>query len=161
MAVVGPRWPGPLEGSRAGWALWYLLHAPRQGRFPFCSPEVVERHQRRRLIATVSHVYRHVPYYRETMRRLGLTPGDFATAADLARLPLLERAEVQRDPELFVSDARPIEQFQSESTGGSLGEPLTVYKRSLRAGPERPPFTSERARFIVQCAEGGSVAGRF
>ena len=128
MAVVGPRWPGPLEGSRAGWALWYLLHAPRQGRFPFCSPEVVERHQRRRLIATVSHVYRHVPYYRETMRRLGLTPGDFATAADLARLPLLERAEVQRDPELFVSDAQPIEQFQSESTGGSLGEPLTVYK---------------------------------
>jgi len=107
--------------------MWYLVQAPRQGRYPFRPITVIERDQRRRLKDTISHAYRHVPYYRETMRRLGLAPGDFSSAPDLARLPLLERAEVQRDPERFVSDARPIEQYLSESTGGSGGEPLTVY----------------------------------
>jgi phenylacetate-CoA ligase len=121
------RSPRILESSRLGWALWFLLQAPRQGRFPFRSRSTIEAHQRRRLAETVSHAYRHVPYYRETMARLGLVPGDFVTATDLARLPLLERAEVQRDPERFVSDARPIERYVALRTGGSSGEPLTVY----------------------------------
>ena len=118
----------PTTGRRCGWALWYLANAPRQGRFPFRSAAAIERRQRRRLEQTIAHARRHVPYYREMMTRLGLGPADFTTATDLARLPLLDRAEVQRDPKRFVSDARPMEEFQSESTGGSLGEPLTVYK---------------------------------
>jgi phenylacetate-CoA ligase len=98
-----------------------------QARFPFRSSSVIEAHQRRRLAETVSHAYRHVPYYRETMAALGLVPADFATVADLDRLPLLERVELQRDPERFVSDARSIERYVPLQTGGSSGEPLTLY----------------------------------
>ena len=58
---------------------------------------MIEAHQRRRLAETDSHAYRHVPYYyRETMTGLGLVPADISSAADLARLPLLERGDVQR-----------------------------------------------------------------
>ena len=53
----------------------------------------------------VAHAYEHVPYYRETMRRLGLAPGDIAVGGDLAKLPLIEREQLQRDPEYFVSRA--------------------------------------------------------
>jgi phenylacetate-CoA ligase len=117
----------PMSSSRVGWALWFLLQAPRQARFPFRSTAAIEADQGRRLAATIAHARRHVPYYRETMARLGLVPGDFVTAADLARLPLLDRGEVQRDPERFVSDAQPIERYVARKTGGSSGEPLTVY----------------------------------
>jgi phenylacetate-CoA ligase len=116
-----------MRTSRLAWALWFLIQTPRQARFPFRSRSAIEADQRRRLAKTVSHAYRHVPYYRETMRGLGLVPGDFATAADLARLPVLERREVQRDPERFVSDAQPIERYVPLQTGGSSGEPLTIY----------------------------------
>lgn len=116
-----------LANSRFGWALWFLLQAPRQGRLPFRPSSVIESDQRRRLVETVHHAYRHVPYYRETMARLGLAPGDFATAADLTQLPLLERTEVQRDPERFVSDAQPLESYVPLQTGGSTARPLTVY----------------------------------
>lgn len=116
-----------MRSSRLGWALWFLIQAPRQARFPFRSSSAIEADQRRRVAEVVSHAYHHVPYYRETMRGLGLVPGDFATAADLARLPVLERLEVQRDPERFVSDAQPIERYVPLQTGGSSGQPLTIY----------------------------------
>jgi phenylacetate-CoA ligase len=125
------REPAVLGRSQLGWALWLALNLPGQGRFPFRPPAVIERHQRRRLAGTVAHAYRHVPYYRETMSRLGLAPDDFATAADLARLPMLERSDLQRDPERFLSDAQPIESYVPLQTGGSSAEPLTVYHDRL------------------------------
>ena len=116
-----------LRKHRLGWAVWFLLQAPRQGRLAFRSKTAIEADQRRRLRAAVSHAYRHVPHYRETMRRLGLAPADISTAADLARLPLLERSDLQQDPERFVSDTQPIDRLVPHQTGGSTGAPLTVY----------------------------------
>jgi phenylacetate-CoA ligase len=113
--------------SRLGWLLWFLANAPRQGRFPFRSPVAIERHQRRLIADAVRYAYRHVPYYRETMPRLGLSPGDIVTAADLSRLPLLERSMVQADPERFVSDAKPLETRLLTRTAGSTATPLSVY----------------------------------
>jgi phenylacetate-CoA ligase len=79
----------------------------------------------------VSYAQEHVPYYRETLDRLGLTPGDFATADDLARLPLIEREQLQRDPEYFVSTERPIERYIKLATDGTTGMPVTVYHDPL------------------------------
>ncbi len=72
-------------------------------RVPCWSAEWVERLQRRRLRAIVRHAYETVPYYRETMGRLGLRPGDLRTVADLAKLPLLDGEVVRVDPERFAS----------------------------------------------------------
>jgi phenylacetate-CoA ligase len=117
--------------SQLAWALSLILEAPRQARLPFRPISAIEADQRRRLANTVSHAYRHVPYYRKSMARLGLAPGDIATADDLARLPLLRREDVQRDPERFVSGGQPIERYSRKQTGGSTGEPLTVYYDSF------------------------------
>lgn len=87
---------------------------------------MIERAQARRLQATLAHAREHVPYYRETMRRMGLDVGDFRSAADLAKLPLIEHEDVQRDVEHYTSRAQPLKHYVNLSTGGTMGAPLNV-----------------------------------
>jgi phenylacetate-CoA ligase len=112
--------------TRLAWSAHIARRAPFEARFPFRSPERIERAQGRRLRATIDHAYEHVPFYGETMRRLGLGPGDFRTAADLARLPLIDRERVQRDPEYFLSRAEPRDSYAELRSGGSSGDPLSL-----------------------------------
>lgn len=115
-------WPARLLGSArlaAGLAV--------QARCAFRSPEAIQRAQSRRLSATMTHAFRSVPYYRETMRGLGLTPADFRTAADLVRLPVLERSDLQRDPERFRSDAYATNDLLELRSSGRTGEPVVVW----------------------------------
>jgi phenylacetate-CoA ligase len=113
--------------TRAGWTAFTLAKSLRQARFPYTSLAAIERAQRRRLRRAIAHAYEHVPYYRETMDRLGLRPGDISAESDLQRLPLITREQVQRDPEYFVSTAKPIDRYLEFRTGGSTGSPVTVY----------------------------------
>jgi phenylacetate-CoA ligase len=91
----------------------------------------VRRAQERRLARTIAHAAATVPYYRDTLRALGLAPGDVRTAADLARLPIVERRHVQEDPERFLSSARPRSEYLELRTGGSSGAPLSVHHDPL------------------------------
>ncbi len=61
------------------------------------------------------------------MNRLGLTPADFQSAADLQKFPFLDRRHLQRDPEYFVSGGKARPDWFEWRTGGSTGAPLTVY----------------------------------
>jgi phenylacetate-CoA ligase len=74
-----------------------------------------------------AYAVRHVPYYRETLRRLGLGADDLRTAADLGRLPVIERDQLQRDPEYFLSTAVPRRRLVERRTGGSTGAPRSVF----------------------------------
>ena len=96
-------------------------------RVPFWPVERVERRQRRRLRAIVRHAYETVPYYRETMRRLGLRPEDIATADDLVRLPIVEREQLQHDPEAFASTAYAPERCLRLRSSGSTGASRIVF----------------------------------
>jgi phenylacetate-CoA ligase len=75
----------------------------------------------------MSYAARYVPYYRDTLRRIGLRADDIRTAADLARLPLIERRQLQRDPEYFVSTRTPLRRLVELRSGGSTGAPCSVY----------------------------------
>ncbi|MFL5820746.1 MAG: phenylacetate--CoA ligase family protein [Solirubrobacteraceae bacterium] len=100
---------------------------PGQASFPFEPSVTVQRAQQRRLARIVAHAHATVPYYRDTMRRLGLTPQDFRTSADLSLLPMLDREEIQRDPEYFVSRSQPIDRYLRLRTGGSGGAPRQIF----------------------------------
>ena len=113
--------------TRLYWSAYVAATAPWSGRLPFRSPAAIKRIQRRQIRAAISHAYRHVPRYREAIDRLGLRPREFRTAADLARLPLLERADVQADPLPYTSSARPSSSYVSLSSSGTTGVPLSVY----------------------------------
>ena len=76
------------------------------------------------------------------MRRLGLGPADFRSAADLAKLPLIEREQLQADPEYFTSRAQPLDRYFEVRTSGSTAEPV-VFFRHVR-GPLQRSLGFER-----------------
>jgi phenylacetate-CoA ligase len=113
--------------TRLYWSAYVAAMAPRQARLPYRSRTAIERVQARRVQASVSHAYRHVPHYRGAIDGLGMRPGDFRTASDLARLPLLERADVQADPLPYTSRARPLSSYVRLASTGTSGAPVVVY----------------------------------
>ena len=76
------------------------------------------------------------------MRRLGLDPGDFTNPGDLAKLPLLEREQLQADPEYFTSRAQPLDRYGEVRTSASTGEPI-LFLRNVR-GPLQRSLGFER-----------------
>ncbi|HEY2863007.1 MAG TPA: hypothetical protein VGK37_05235 [Casimicrobiaceae bacterium] len=98
-----------------------------ESRLPFRPLEAIRHAQARRVRAMVVHAFRTVPHYRDAMRRLGLTPADFTSADDLERLPMIERSELQRDPERFRSSAFASRDLLELHSGGRTGEPVAVW----------------------------------
>lgn len=96
-----------------------------QPRFPFRDLADIERVRDRRIAGITEHAYREVPHYREEIERLGLAPEDIRTPADLARLPLLSREQVQREGERLTSRNLG-EKGISFSSSGSTGTPITT-----------------------------------
>ena len=77
----------------------------------------------RRLLA---HCQQHVPYYQRVFAQLGkLNPAEFQFA-DLARLPVLERAILREQGDELQAQGWQ-ERLIRYSTGGSTGEPLVFY----------------------------------
>ncbi len=112
--------------ERAAWTAYAVGRAPLERRVPFRSRGALERAQARRVRAALAFAYAHVPYYSETMRRVGLTPEMFRTAADLARLPLIEREHLQRDPDRFTSRPSRRGRYVQLATDGTSGAPVVV-----------------------------------
>ena len=90
---------------RAIWSLYTLWRASQEKRLPYLSFERVLELQAARVRRMVRHAWQTVPYYQEAMRHAGLEPGDIRTGADLARLPLVTKEELTREPERFMSSA--------------------------------------------------------
>ena len=89
------------------------------------SREQLESLRLARLHRLLDRAARSVPYYRDLFRREGFDPGAVKSLTDLARLPLLTKADIRAHPEaLKASDAQRLSRF---NTGGSSGEPLIFY----------------------------------
>jgi len=113
--------------SRLMWDAYLAYHLRGQAEYPFKPLEAIKRAGNRRVRLMVEHAYRHVPYYRETMDRLGLRPSEFRAVEDLSKLPLLGHEEYQHNHEHFVSTAQRRDKCLRLRTGGSTGVPRTVY----------------------------------
>lgn len=78
--------------------------------------------QNRNLQSFISKVYQQVPYYRTQMQQRGVQPADIKTAADLTKLPLLNKPLItEHFQQLTASNATGLKRF---NTGGSSGQPL-------------------------------------
>jgi len=112
--------------SRLRWAAHFAWHLRGQSAFPFLPLAAVQRTQAERVRRMAAYACRTVPYYRETCRRLGLDAADFRDGGDLARLPVLEREAIQRDPEYFCSETVTRADLLHITSGGSCGAPRLV-----------------------------------
>ena len=113
--------------ARLFWNAYLAYQMIGQSRLPFKPLETIKRFQAWRVRKMVAHAYRTVPYYRETMDRMGLKVGDFQNAGDLGKLPPIEPSQLQSHPEYFTSTAQPIGRYLRLYTGGSTGDPRSVY----------------------------------
>lgn len=73
----------------------------------------------------VRHAHRHAPYYRRVWDAAGIGPDDIRDVRDLARLPLLEKAEARATDEERVSKAPPYATVV-KTTSGTTGTPMFV-----------------------------------
>lgn len=122
-----------------------------QRRVPFLPRQKVEALRDRRVRSVVSHAARTVPFYRDLFARERIDPRQIRSAADLARLPVLDKDLVRSQPELFLSQGRAARDALSFLTSGSTGAAMRVHhdRRSVLANiafGER-----ERAPLIKAC----------
>ena len=137
----------------------YMAYYRRgQGRYPFKPLAQISADRDRRVRRTTAYAYRYVPYYRETMQRLGLTPADFQSADDLARLPILERGQLQRDPDYFTSTAPLAADRLSVRNSGTTGKPC-VFSYDRRTLFQDAAF-GERARAVLTPLLGRALGYR-
>ena len=89
-----------------------------------------------RLRALVAHAYDRVPYYRERFTQAGVTPSDIRSVADIERLPVTEKRNLQERPIEEITD-RMVDpgELVSTMTSGYSGEPFVI--RRTRAEQAR------------------------
>ena len=76
----------------------------------------------------VLHAYRHVPYYRDRMRELGIAPDDIRALDDLPKLPFLTKDDVRKHLYFdIMSDNHDKAEILKVTTSGSTGEPFVCF----------------------------------
>lgn len=93
----------------------------------FWPAEKLASYQLDELKKTLRYAYENIPYYENLFKARGLTPEDFKSLEDLAKLPLLTKAMIQSQYDDFIPKGINKASLMTRSTGGSTGTPLTVY----------------------------------
>ena len=84
--------------------------------------------QNKKLNLLVQHSYKHVPYYREKMDSMNLSPDDIQSIDDLHKLSLLSKKDVKENIYFdLMSDNHDKSKIQKITTSGSTGQPFTYY----------------------------------
>ena len=90
------------------------------------SQEQIRAWQDERLVKTVAHVYKNVPYYRNMMKEKGVEPGDIQSVDDLHKLPFLTKDDLRDAYPYglwpFLGDAVRI-----QSTSGTTGRRVVAF----------------------------------
>ncbi len=87
--------------------------------------------QLRRLQQLVRHVYARVPYYRSLFDASGFHPDQFRSLADLPRIPITTRGDIQSlAPEQVCASGYAIDRLRCIQTSGSTATPVTI-RRTL------------------------------
>ncbi len=124
-----------LHGStiRAAFTLWfgwkpYGRNATFLERSQWWSWSRIQELQMRKLTALLDHAYANVPFYRCRFEAAGLRPSDIQAPADLARLPILTKREIQDHVDGLLTHGVDRRELHENHTGGSTGHPLTFYQ---------------------------------
>ena len=83
--------------------------------------------QARKLRTILESATRHVPYYRNKYRPLGLDFEEMELPEAVASLPLITKADVRKGGKSLISERKRGPLF-SGSTSGTTGAPLTLYQ---------------------------------
>lgn len=107
-----------------------------------------------RLRYTVRRAASETAYYRELFKRLGFEPEADFGFEDFARLPVLQREDIERGAWTLVSDSVPRDQLRADATGGSTGKPTEIWM-----GPEERGWRESGLEYFMERV-GASVGTR-
>jgi len=110
----------------------------------------IDSYQDERLQSLIQHAYATVPYYRERMRELGLTPSDIRTRADLPKLPILTKEDVRANYERMVSTSAHKRDLVLRHTSGTTGKALHFYFARSAVGEQWAVWWRHRQRFGME-----------
>ena len=97
-----------------------------QKEFETMPVEGIKELQKERLIKTVNHVYKNVPYYAEMMDKAGVKPEDIKELGDLAKLPFTCKQDL-RDTYPYGLFAVPLEDvIRLHASSGTTGKQIVV-----------------------------------
>lgn len=102
---------------------WYKQIVNMQS---WSSADVVEW-QNSQLQALVRHAYEHTVYYRRLFDEKGITPDDIRSAADLCKLPIIDKQIANEHFNEIVPDNLKLFKYRKGKTGGTTGEPMFYY----------------------------------
>lgn len=88
------------------------------------SKKEIDTWQLDQLKALIQQAYHHTVYYREVFDKLGLTPDDINSIADIKKLPVLTKDIIKSRFDDFVPDNIQLFKHRFSSTGGSTGTPF-------------------------------------
>jgi len=129
-------------------------HLRGQRAVPFLPRPELDALRDRRIRDLVTYAVRTIPYYREWFASAGTDPREVTGAADLDRLPVLDKELVRAQPHLFVAETAAARNALAFSTSGTTGTPIEIRhdRRSLLANIAH----GERERAPVIRACGGA-----
>lgn len=111
------------------WGSFYIAgQIARQHGSAYLPSRTLEARRDQNLRAIVRYAAETVPYYRALFKRLGLDPAEIRTAADLTKLPILEKEQVQAEPEQFVSESAQGRGGLLMPSSGTSGKPLQIFQ---------------------------------
>jgi hypothetical protein len=110
-----------------------VAHLPSQRSLPYASRSHIEARRDARIARMVRYAARTVPHYRDLFRDLRIDPRSIVGPRDLERLPILDKDELVRDPDRFVSTSRDGRSSIRFISSGSSGKPARIHhdRRSL------------------------------
>jgi len=105
-----------------------MLHLRQLRKNQWLEPERLREIQQEKLKRIVQHAYENVRYYRKLFDSAGVRPEDIDGPADLTKIPITARSELQRQSlDQIVATGVDLERCRKLTTAGSSGAPLTVF----------------------------------
>lgn len=98
------------------------------------SPSEIKQLQWGKLKNLLDYSYYHVPYYKEILDNLALTPDDINNPEDFRKLPILTKEEIEKNIIRMVSVEYSRKDLIKDSTGGSSGRTLHFYVDRKKSG---------------------------
>lgn len=90
------------------------------------TPEQVASVKFERLQSILRHAESNVPYYSQLFKKIGLKTSSLRDPDDLAKIPLLDKETLRRQPHLFRARDRKAS-YILQNTSGSTGTPISVH----------------------------------
>jgi phenylacetate-coenzyme A ligase PaaK-like adenylate-forming protein len=123
------------------WPLWVakeksprLMHLNDLNKSQYYSRKSLEELQFKKFKNIISHAYHNTTYYRMRFDEAGVTPRLLQTKTDIEQVPFLTKADILECSADMIATGFNMDRLSAFKTGGSTGEPATVYK---------DPFTVE------------------